>query len=167
MLSYAGETRVEAFPVAVLRRDPLAAANFNPDRSDVVEIPQPILSVSIDTQATATSPFTSFKTTSRSHYDAARERVGIKERTDPREVILYNEHGEVTEGSFRNVSFWRNGGWVTPPDTSGGLPGTVRRWLVENNLLREGVVTRDSIRPGEWVMMSNGIDITILGKVDG
>ena len=158
---------MEAFPAAPLRRDPLAAAYFNPDHDSADHAPQPIFRATLDTQPTPASQFTLFKTTSRAHYDAARERVGIKDRMDPREVILYNERGEITEASVRNVSFWRNGGWVTPPVTSGGLPGTLRRWLMENGLLREEVIRKEDIRPGEWVMMSNSVDGTVLGKVDG
>jgi branched-subunit amino acid aminotransferase/4-amino-4-deoxychorismate lyase len=158
---------VEAYPAASLRREPLAAAYFNPDNDDADQVPQPVLKVSIDTQSTRSSPFTSFKTTSRAHYDAARERVGIKDRTEPREVILYNDEGEVTEASFRNVSFWRDGVWISPPDSSGGLPGTVRRYLIEIGLVREGIVRKDDIQLGEWVMMSNGVDVTILGRMEG
>ena len=157
---------METFPASPLQRELLAAAYFNPDRDNEEQAPQPVLKVSLDTQPTPSSPFTSFKTTSRAHYDAARERVGIKDRKEPREVILYNEEGEITESSLRNVSFWRNGIWVSPPDSSGGLPGTVRRHLMDIGLLREGVIRKEDIQPGEWVMMSNGVDVTILGRIE-
>lgn len=166
LLSIDGQIRVETYPTIALIRDPLAAAYFNPDQDTADKSPKPVLTVSLDTQPTTSSPFTSFKTTSRAHYDAARSRVGIISRTDPREVILYNDRGEITEGSFRNVSFWRGGKWVTPPGETGCLPGTVRRWLMENGLLHEQVIKKDDIKPGEWVMMSNGVDITILGKMN-
>lgn len=149
------------------------AAYFNPETSeawgkgDVSTAPQPVLHVHLDTQSTTSSLFTSNKTTSRAHYEAARSRVGLKDRNEPQEVILYNENGEVMEGSFRNVAFWRDGGWVSPANSSGGLPGTVRRWLIEQDLLKVGVIHKEDIHPGDCVLLTNGIDVTILGRMVG
>ena len=88
--------------------------------------------------------------------------------------MLYNERGEVMEGSVRNVAFWRGenergdgGGWVTPPDRSGGLPGTVRRYLLERGMMKEGVIRVSDVRIGEYVLLSNGWDGTILGRIVG
>lgn len=89
--------------------------------------------------------------------------------------MLYNERGEVMEGSVRNVAFWRGGenergdggGWVTPPDRSGGLPGTVRRYLLERGMMKEGVIRVSDVRVGEYVLLSNGWDGTILGRIVG
>ncbi|EJD54469.1 D-aminoacid aminotransferase-like PLP-dependent enzyme, partial [Auricularia subglabra TFB-10046 SS5] len=122
--------------------------------------------VSVDTVATPASAFTRNKTTRRDHYNVARERAGIRSRGERREVILYNEDGEVTEGSVTNVSFWRDGRWVTPNTSSGGLPGTVRRWLLGQGRIMEGIVRRDDIRDGEYVMLTNSWHIVQLGRVE-
>ena len=85
-----------------------------------------------DTVRTKPSPYTSYKTTSRDMYTAARERVGIKEMTEKREVLIVSERdGEIMEGSLTSVFFWREGKWRTPPVSSGGQVGTTRRWALE------------------------------------
>ncbi|OCB90917.1 hypothetical protein A7U60_g1827 [Sanghuangporus baumii] len=174
LLSRSGNIRVEAHPTRPLTRDPLLAASVNPLTTPPTHLPGPIFTVHLDTQATPASAFTSFKTTARGHYDAARVRRGIKDRRELREVLLYNERGEVMEGSVRNVAFWRGenergegGGWVTPSDRSGGLAGTVRRYLLERGMMKEGTIRVSDVRIGEYVLLSNGWDGTILGHVVG
>lgn len=86
----------------------------------------------IDPQRTTPSPYTTYKTTSRDMYTLARERAGIENMADTKEVfIISNQTGEVMEGSLTSVFFWRGGRWVTPPVSSGGQAGTTRRWLLE------------------------------------
>lgn len=169
LLSSVGELRVEAHPTRPFTRDPLRAASIstNPQTIPPSDLPSPIFSVYLDTRPTPASAFTAFKTTSRAHYDAARARRGIADRRELREVLLYNERGEVSEGSVRNVAFWRGDGWVTPPERSGGLPGTVRRYLLEKGLVKEGIVRVADVRVGEYVLLSNGWDGTVLGRVVG
>lgn len=94
--------------------------------------------VVVDTQGTANSEHTYFKTTQRPVYDAARLRAALKP-TDQKEVLLLNETRDfVTEGSITTPYFWRQGRWVTPPvpqdfrqDAKGGQWGTTRRWALE------------------------------------
>ncbi|KAF8491645.1 hypothetical protein JB92DRAFT_2752817, partial [Gautieria morchelliformis] len=54
----------------------------------------------------------------------------------------------ISEGSLRSVAFHREGRWMTPPLSTGCLPGTVRRWLVESGRVVEGAVTRVEVRGG-------------------
>jgi 4-amino-4-deoxychorismate lyase len=85
-----------------------------------------------DTIRTKPSPYTSYKTTCRDMYEAARERVGIKDMTEKREVLIISQKdGEIMEGSLTSVFFWRDGKWITPPVSSGGQVGTTRRWALE------------------------------------
>ena len=79
--------------------------------------------------------------------------------------MLYNEEGEITEASARCVAFWRDGGWVTPRLEAGGLAGTVRRYLLEQGLMREGIAKKEDIVVGEWVLLLNGWDVTVLGRI--
>ncbi|KAH8110167.1 aminotransferase class IV-domain-containing protein [Phellopilus nigrolimitatus] len=168
LLTPAGEFHVEKIPTRPFLRDPLEAAHFNPSaepQGPSDQAPQTIFDVYIDTVPTPSSVYTSFKTTSRAHYDAARTRAGIKDRIKLKEVILHNERGEITEGSVRNVAFWRDGTWVAPLEEAGGLPGTVRRYLLERGLVQEGVIRKEDLRLGEWVLLINGFDVTVLGKI--
>ncbi|KAI1738039.1 putative 4-amino-4-deoxychorismate protein [Xylaria scruposa] len=128
----------------------------------------------VDRQITAKSEFTHFKTTHRPMYDGARERVGILNFTDKKEVLLVNsEDGSIMEGSITTPHFWRNGRWVTPPipknydisQGSGGNYGTSRRWALERNLVVEEIVYVDSLVDGEEIWISNGLKGFVHGKV--
>lgn len=127
-----------------------------------VEHSTPIV-VSLDNEPTPRSPFTSYKTTVRDPYNAARERLKMEQNSSPAEVILYNENGEITEGSLRNVAFWRDGSWVTPPRRSGGIGGIIRRWMIEQGRVRERVVKTNDLKHGEWVLLSNGVEGCSIG----
>jgi len=86
----------------------------------------------IDSQRTTPSPFTTYKTTSRDMYTFARERIGIENMADTKEVfIISDQTNQVMEGSLTTVFFWRGDRWVCPPVSSGGQAGTTRRWLLE------------------------------------
>lgn len=48
------------------------------------------------------------------------------------EVIVIDSLGRVTEGAVSNFAFRIMGEWVTPPITSGILPGVIRALAIEN-----------------------------------
>ena len=119
-----------------------------------------------DTVRTPPSPYTSYKTTSRDLYVSARERVGIKDMTEKKEVLLVSEKdGEIMEGSLTSVFFWRNGKWTTPHTSSGGQIGTTRRWAIEDGFAVEGIVKVDSLVEGEECWISNGVRGFQYGKI--
>jgi len=138
--------------------------DFDPTR-DVIPIPDALFCITIDTESTPSSVFTRHKTSRRPHYDAARARARILDRNDKKETILWNSEGEVTEGTYTNVYFWRDSGWVTPRKESGCLPGIARAWLLENGHAREGTIRRDEIFDGEIVLLSNALYVAQLGQV--
>jgi 4-amino-4-deoxychorismate lyase len=122
--------------------------------------------VVVDPEKTTPSEFTIYKTTYRDMYIGARARAGIESMTDCKEVLIVSDTGsEIMEGSLTSVLFWRGGRWVTPPVSSGGQAGTTRRWLLENGLCDEEVVSRDSLVDGEECWISNGVRGLIWGKV--
>lgn len=99
----------------------------------------PAFSLLLDSEPTAPSAFTNFKTTKRPMYDAARQRAGLA-LTDLKEVLVVSEgSGHIMEGTILTPYFWRGGRWVTPPVPSqygsgagsGGQDGTTRRWALE------------------------------------
>ncbi|KAE8448101.1 hypothetical protein EG329_009866 [Mollisiaceae sp. DMI_Dod_QoI] len=119
-----------------------------------------------DTLRTIPSPYTSFKTTSRNMYTGARERVGIKDMAEKKEVLIVCEKdGEIMEGSLTTVFFWRDGRWVTPPVSSGGQVGTTRRWALDKGLCVEEIVRVDDLVDGEECWISNGVRGFQWGKV--
>jgi len=114
--------------------------------------------LSIDSQQTTPSSFTTYKTTSRDMYTFARERAGIESMADAKEVFIVSDQAnQIMEGSLTSVFFWRGGRWVTPPISSGGQAGTTRRWLLENGHCHEEIVSADTISDGEECWISNGV----------
>ncbi|KAF8453733.1 aminotransferase, partial [Kalaharituber pfeilii] len=114
----------------------------------------------VDTEATIPSRLTRHKTTERSIYEACRERCSLPPLGVPgskHEVIIYNNHEEVMEGGFTSLYFLRHGEWITPSLTCGGCEATSRRWLLEKGIVKEGIVKKNDIEIGEWVVMSNGV----------
>jgi len=86
------------------------------------------------------------KTTDRAFYH--RVRSGAPDAFD---VLLYNEDGEVTEGTFGNIAYELDGTWYTPPVECGLLPGTLRSRLIRQGELRERVLHRTEIdRVTRW-----------------
>ena len=80
--------------------------------------------------------FVRFKTTRRGHYDAAAAR-----HPDAFDVLLWNPAGELTECTRANIALCIDGQWLTPPLSSGLLPGIGRETLLEAGRLREAVLT--------------------------
>jgi para-aminobenzoate synthetase/4-amino-4-deoxychorismate lyase len=77
----------------------------------------------------------------RAPYDRRRER-----RPHVDDVILINDRGEVTESTIANLAVELDGGWVTPPISSGLLPGTYRAVLLREGRLAVRPVTVDELR---------------------
>lgn len=132
--------------------------------------------VVLDWVPTQITPFTHLKTANRSDYDEARSRMtevqskvyGEAKAIPPSEVILHNPYGDVTEGSFTNVYFWRNNQWITPPvgHESGGLAGVARRWALETKLCeRIEKVKVEDVQEGEVVWISNGVRGFDIGRI--
>jgi 4-amino-4-deoxychorismate lyase len=168
LLDRSGTLTALPYPALPFSSDPTALSLFNPD-DDPLPV-DPLIAVYLDTQPTPSSIFTSTKTTSRAHYEQAQQRAGIlpSDLAYRSEVLLYNSHLHITEASIRNVAFWRNSAWVTPPASTGCLPGVVRRWLLENNRIveaDEGFLTTDSIHQGDWVLLTNSVLGCQLGKI--
>jgi para-aminobenzoate synthetase / 4-amino-4-deoxychorismate lyase len=72
-------------------------------------------------------PFLKHKTTLRSYYAKFH---GEAMESNCYDALLYNEFGEITEGTYNNVFFEFDNGWVTPSLDSGLLPGIERDKLI-------------------------------------
>ncbi|KAI9760269.1 MAG: hypothetical protein M4579_001783 [Chaenotheca gracillima] len=175
LLSKAGDLRVEMAPVPPVPLDSLYPSSLpapspppsHQDAAAKVSSPATPFRIHIDAHSTPATPFTHFKTTSRDMYSSARSRAGIPDMASPEEVILVNPRGELMEGSLTSVYLYRDGAWVTPPVEvdSGGQAGTTRRWLLEKGFVTEGKVSRESVKVGEWVWVSNGVKGLVGGRV--
>ncbi|KAI0715011.1 aminotransferase [Earliella scabrosa] len=175
LLSSTGALSVTASPIAPLPpQDPMAASLWLPSPS----VPNPpsfnwdLLTLHLDIAPTPSSAFTRTKTTRRDHYSAARSRFKIPPppTSSVHDVVLYNENGDVTETSIRNIAFIRREPpcWITPSAATGCLPGVVRRWLLEQGRIveaRPGELRRGDVLDGEYVLTFNGVEGCRLGRV--
>jgi 4-amino-4-deoxychorismate lyase len=111
----------------------------------------------LDNRSTEVSESTMMKTSDRMPYARPRAAAQIPSMTGPKEVLLYNPEGNILDGSTSTPFFFRNGRWVVPISSSGGLQGTTRRWALENGLAVEAVVPIKSLEVGETVWLSNAV----------
>ncbi|KAJ7109943.1 aminotransferase [Mycena epipterygia] len=171
-LSQAGVLEATAAPVSPLKFDPTSPSFSKPltDRFVCATLYGPAMTLFLDTEPTPPSGlFTSTKTTERAVYNAARERVGLPALpSNDADVILYNPQLFITEASVSNVAFYHSHTWVTPPLSTGCLPGVLRRWLLQHKRIREaeeGELTKDGLRPGDWVLLFNSVHGCRLGRI--
>lgn len=108
--------------------------------------------VGFDTQPVdATQCWLYHKTTHRTIYDEARAR-----HPGCDDVILWNEHGHITESSYANVVACLEGQWYTPPIHCGLLGGTLRGELVRRGRLKERKLTRqDLLHADRWGLINS------------
>jgi 4-amino-4-deoxychorismate lyase len=164
----ANHLNVTAAAVPCFASDPTLPSLFNP-LSDPEAVPSSPIRVYLDTEATIPSIFTKTKTTFRNVYGCAKQRNEAILRAVPSgtdsDILLYNQHGEIMETTIFNVAFYRDFQWVTPAASSGCLGGVMRRWLLENGRIREGILTKHRICEDEWVLLFNGVQGCRLGKL--
>jgi para-aminobenzoate synthetase / 4-amino-4-deoxychorismate lyase len=92
------------------------------------------------------------KTTHRRVYEEARAaRPGYED------VLLVNEHDEVTETTVGNIAARIDGAWVTPPVACGLLGGTYRAELLESGDMQEGVLSLDDLARAESLQVVNSV----------
>jgi para-aminobenzoate synthetase/4-amino-4-deoxychorismate lyase len=92
------------------------------------------------------------KTTRREVYEAARRSC-----PDADEVLLWNEAGEVTEGTISNILARIDGQWVTPPVSCGLLPGVLRQRLLERGRVQERVLRVSDLAVAERILLINSV----------
>ena len=82
-----------------------------------------------------TNLFLYHKTTNRKLYDTMRSTA---KNVD--DVLLYNSRGEITETTIGNIVVEINNQLITPPISSGLLPGVYREYLISKKRIIEKVV---------------------------
>lgn len=102
----------------------------------------------------STSPLCGIKSTSFLLYRLAANEAAA---AGAYEALLVNERGELAEGSRTNVFAVIDGLTVTPPLSSGALPGIARQRLLEAGLAVEAVVGKEQMARTEAMMLSNSL----------
>ncbi len=95
------------------------------------------------------------KTTNRAFYDEPRQRAHAELGVD--EVVFLNERLELTEGSITNLFVQRDGTLLTPPLSSGLLPGTLRAELLATGKAAEQVLTLADLETAEAIWLGNSV----------
>lgn len=100
----------------------------------------------------AFDPWLRHKTTRREVYARA-----LASRPDCRDVILWNERGEITEATIANVVLRLRGRLLTPAASCGLLPGVRRAALLDRGRVAEAVLTRQDLFRAEAVWLVNSL----------
>ena len=107
------------------------------------------------TPTNSTDVFLRHKTTHRERYNLEHAQAHA-DGFD--EIIFVNERGEVTEGAISNIFIRQGDKLLTPPLTSGVLPGIYRRHLLDTNAkAEERVLTLQDLQAAEAVFLCNSL----------
>ncbi len=90
------------------------------------------------------------KTTHREVYDSA-----LADHGDCDDVLLCNERGEITESCRANIIVELDGGFLTPPVSSGLLNGVGRALLLAERKVTEKVILREQIADADSLWLVN------------
>ena len=97
-------------------------------------------------------PFLYHKTTQRKVYENARNTYPEYD-----DVLLINEKNEVTESTIANIIIKQNNEFYTPPVSCGLLEGVYRKNMINENKLKEKILTIDEVMNADEVNLINSI----------
>jgi para-aminobenzoate synthetase/4-amino-4-deoxychorismate lyase len=82
-------------------------------------------------------------------------------------MLFFNERGELTEGGRSNVFVKIDGGWWTPPVSSGLLPGVMRSLILEDPAWKsaERVLTRKDLERADALMVCNALRSPLKARI--
>ena len=114
--------------------------------------PLPVRLALDDDPVDAGDPWLQHKTTRRDVYLTRALR-----HPEADDVVLVNQHGELTETTTANLALRIGGRWWTPPTSSGCLPGVERARLLQLGALHERVLLVADLRDAEQVAVLNSL----------
>jgi len=82
------------------------------------------------------------------------------------EALLLGSSGELSCGATSNLLIWRHSRWLTPPLSSGCLPGVMRGRLLELGLAEEAALHPEP-EPGDQWCLINSLGCRPLQSVNG
>lgn len=94
------------------------------------------------------------KTNQRKIYDDARANLpnGVDE------LLFFNQREELCEGTITNVFVQlANGTWVTPPISSGCLPGVLRQTLITSRFVTVKTVSQTEVSSARQIKIGNSL----------
>ncbi|SHM88060.1 para-aminobenzoate synthetase / 4-amino-4-deoxychorismate lyase [Duganella sacchari] len=133
-----------------------AAGAFAVQHAPLAPLTEPVR-VLLAADSTSTSDlFLRHKTSIRSRYDAAWRDAEAQGAFD---TLFFNERGELTEGGRSSVFVRVDGRWLTPPLSSGLLPGVMRGVLLDDPQWNasEAVITRAMLEAADDIVICNAL----------
>lgn len=132
---------------------PLDHPPFTDPLLPTINEPLPVIILS-NVQVNNNNPFLFHKTTLRTLYNEERNRTTVN---GIYEVIFQNTCGEITEGSISNIFIEKNNVLTTPPVASGLLAGTFRRYLLDNGLAHEMILSPNDLLTADNIYIGNSV----------
>ena len=121
--------------------------------SPVPDAPSRPVRLEVDAEPVSSdSVWLAHKTTRREDYDIRAARHPAAD-----DVLLVNEHGQLTESTIANLAVRLGGTWFTPPVTTGCLPGVERARLVSAGHLTERVLTVGDLRANDGLALVSSL----------
>ena len=128
---------------------------------DITHEPLPAASAELVRVTLASEPtepadrFLYHKTTHRPFYTRAFAAASAAGFAD---VLFFNTRGELTEGAISNIFLEFDGHWVTPPVSSGLLPGVYRRHLLTTRPeIEQRILTRNDLARASAIWLANAV----------
>jgi para-aminobenzoate synthetase/4-amino-4-deoxychorismate lyase len=114
--------------------------------------PRPLRLAVDDDPVDAGSPWLQHKSTRRDVYATRALR-----HPQADDVVLVNQHGELTETTTANLALRIGDRWWTPPTSSGCLPGVERGRLLQEGRLHERVLSVLDLQHAEQIAVLNSL----------
>jgi para-aminobenzoate synthetase / 4-amino-4-deoxychorismate lyase len=126
--------------------------SYQIESAPLLQIQQPLKVALAATPIDPTDLLLYLKTEQRDRYNQARQ-----EQPDADEVLLINDRGELTEGSFTNLVLKLDHRLVTPPLASGLLAGVIRQELLEQGTIEEQLLYPHDLKRAEEIWLINSV----------
>jgi para-aminobenzoate synthetase/4-amino-4-deoxychorismate lyase len=119
------------------------------------DTPSPLKIRLADQAVDSSDTFLFHKTTQRDFYD---QNIALAQKeSDLDDLLFVNERGEVTEATRFNLFLQLDDRMVTPPVTSGLLPGVLRRHLLDKGKVEERVIRPHDLKCAQQLFLGNSV----------
>ena len=139
---------------AVLRLHLFADGKLRAALRELPPAQTPVRAVLCDEPVAADNILLRHKTSRRAVYEEAMRAARARGFDD---AVLQNERGEITETCIANIAAKINGEWLTPPESSGLLPGVRRAEMLAEKKLTEKILTAADLRRAEKIRRLNAV----------
>ncbi len=145
----------------ILNRDGRIQIDFNPFHKNLLK--EPVLIDISPNRVNSNDEFLYHKTSSRTFFDKERKRL---EEKGLFETIFLNEKDELTQGTITNLFLkTENKKFLTPPLSSGLLPGVLRKELLSKGRAMEKVLYKEDLFHAKKIYIGNSLRGLIEAKL--